>query len=251
MTYEKRRTEKLRRIIRRVDRAVLDFLFPPRCPFCDRVVLPEEGVCPACRKKLRPVKEPVCMKCGKPLSDQRKEYCADCVKQSRSFAQGKALWIYKEEVKTSIYRFKYQNKREYGKTYAAEMAKRYGGWIRSKKIQAIVPVPLHKNRRKQRGYNQAEVLAKELGEILNLPVRADLLERVRDTSPQKTLNNRERKNNLKKAFKTTENIVQLKYILAVDDIYTTGSTLHAVAEALLEAGAKEVYACCVGIGSED
>lgn len=75
--------------------------------------------------------------------------------------------------------------------------------------------------------------------------------RVRDTSPQKALNDVERKNNLKKAFKTTKNIVKLKHILIVDDIYTTGSTIDAAAEALREAGVTDICFCCISIGREN
>lgn len=243
--------KKIVRMIGQTDRGILDLLYPPRCPFCDRAVLPKESICQGCRKKIRQVKEPVCMKCGKPLSDNRKEYCYDCAAKPRSFTQGKAVWVYEKAVKTSIYRFKYQDRREYGKVYAKEMAARYGSWIKGRNIQAIVPIPLHKKRKKKRGYNQSEILANELGRILNLPVRTDILIRARNTKPQKTLSDIERKNNLKKAFKTTENIVQLKYILLVDDIYTTGSTLDAAASVLKEAGVLEAYACCVSIGKDD
>ena len=238
-------------ILRKLDRGILDLLYPPRCPICDRIVLPGEGLCSECEKKVPLVKEPVCKKCGKQLSNQRKEYCMDCSKKARSFTQGKALWIYEKGVRESLYRFKYQNRREYATVYAKEAVRRYGTWMKSKKIQAVIPVPLHKNRRRKRGFNQAEVLAKEIGSLLGVPVYKDLLIRTRDTKPQKTLNDAERKNNLKKAFKTTESIVQLKYILLDDDIYTTGSTLHAAASALKDAGAVEVYVFCISIGKED
>ena len=226
----------------------MDLLYPPRCPICDKVVLPGEGICAACRKKIRPAAEPACMKCGKPLVDSRQEYCADCRRKKHAFVQGKALWVYEKEVKKSIYRFKYQDRREYAKVYAQEMAARYEKYMKDRRIEAIIPIPLHKKRKRKRGYNQAELLAGELGDILGLPVYTDVLVRVRDTKPQKTLDDAERKNNLKEAFKTTKNIVQLNYILVVDDIYTTGSTLDAAASALAKAGVAEVYTCCVGIG---
>ena len=190
------------------------------------------------------------MKCGKPLAGEREEYCMDCRRKKRAFLQGKALWIYEEGIRESIYRFKYRDRREYAGVYASELAVRYGGWIKRQGIQAIVPVPLHKKRKRKRGYNQAELLAKELGRLLEIPVDTGLLVRVRDTKPQKTLNDIERKNNLKEAFKTTQNIVQLNYILVVDDIYTTGSTLDAAAKALTDASAKGVYTCCISIGSD-
>ncbi len=234
--------------IRKIDQWILDMLYPPRCPICDGVVLPEEGICDLCRKKVRYVTEPACMQCGQPLENPRQEFCPDCMKKKHGFVQGKALWVYEEGVKASVYRFKYQNKREYGKVYASEIALRYGAWIKRQGIEAIVPIPLYRRKQKRRGYNQAEILAKELGRALGIPVCTDLLIRVRDTKPQKTLNDAERKNNLKNAFKTAQNIVQLRCILVVDDIYTTGSTLDSAAAVLKEAGAARIYACCISIG---
>lgn len=238
-------------IVRKADEKLLDFLYPPRCPICDKVVLPEDKICPECRKKIHEAAEPVCMKCGKPLSNERKEYCFNCGKKNYNFTQGRALWIYEKEVKMSVYRFKYQDRREYAKAYASEIVKKYGGWIRDKKIQAVIPIPLHRNRKRKRGYNQAEILAEEIGKILGLPVYTKFLIRVRDTKPQKMLNDAERKNNLKKAFKMAENIVQLNRVLLVDDIYTTGSTLDAAASVLKAAGVPHVYTCCISIGKDD
>lgn len=234
--------------MRRVDGGILDLLYPPRCPICDVVLEPGIRICQKCREKLTWVMEPSCKKCGKPISNERQEFCYDCQRKKHAFNQGKALWIYEKQVRESIYRFKYQNKREYGTAYAQELAKRYGNWIMNRKIQAIVPIPLHKKRRRKRGFNQTEILAKELGRCLELPVCTDLLVRVIDTAPQKMLNDAERKNNLKKAFKSTKSSVKLKCILIVDDIYTTGSTLDAAAETLKKAGVLEVYTCCVSIG---
>ena len=125
---------------------------------------------------------------------------------------------------------------------------RYEKWIRQKNVQLIVPVPLHKNRQKKRGYNQAELFARALGTRLNIPVCTNLLVRERNTVPQKELNDTERKNNLKNAFKITQNIVQLSCILLVDDIYTTGSTMDAIATVLKRAGYRDIYFICASIG---
>ena len=132
--------------------------------------------------------------------------------------------------------------------YGEEALHRYEKWILNKKIQVIVPIPLHKKRQRVRGYNQAELFARVIGARLGIPVCADLMIREKNTVPQKELNEAERKNNLKNAFKITKNIVHLSYILLVDDIYTTGSTIDAAALALKKAGGTHIYFICVSSG---
>ncbi len=228
-------------------------LFPPRCPFCDKVLfssvfLEQQWVCPACVRKPEYVQEPVCKKCGKPLEDQRKEYCYDCKKQKHIFRQGKALWVYQKETRSSIYRFKYQGRQEYAHYYGRELAQKYGAWIEKCQIDGLVPIPLSRKRQWQRGFNQAALIAKEVSRQTGIPVYEDLLVRVRDTRAQKELNDEERKNNLKKAFKTKANKVQLDHILLIDDIYTTGSTMNEAADQLRKSGTDEVYCLSLSIG---
>lgn len=235
---------------KRADAEILDMLFPPRCPFCDRLTVRKKGICDSCKRKIPYVLEPACKKCGKALSNEQQEYCLDCQKKTHMFTQGKALFSYAGRVKDSIYRFKYKNRREYARIYAEEIVKRYGNWIRQREIEGIVPVPLHKSKKRSRGYNQSQILAEELGNCLGIPVYTQYLQRVKKTKDQKSLkNSKERKNNMKNAFKTSQNVVQLEHILMVDDVYTTGSTIDAAAEALLAAGVKKVYTCCISIGN--
>lgn len=228
-------------------------MYPKRCPICDKVVSTsffsmEYPVCTKCKDKVEYIKEPVCKKCGKPLTDERREFCGDCVRHAHFFEQGKALWVYKGVVKKSIYRLKYNNRREYAKSYAQEIVKQYGGWIRRKNIQAIIPIPLHIRRKRQRGYNQAELIAKEIGRRMDIPVYTGFLERHVYTQPQKNLNDKERKNNLKKAFKISKNDVELNHILLVDDIYTTGSTMDGAAAVLHAGGNGPIYCISVSAG---
>lgn len=192
--------------------------------------------------------EPVCSKCGKPVEDEREEYCYDCGRKACEFVQGKALWVYKGIVKDSLYRFKYRNRQEYAEYYSSELVRVYGEWIRRCGIQAVVPIPLSKKRLRQRGFNQAELVARKIGRKMELPVVSDFLLRIRDTKAQKELNDEERKNNLKRAFKTRTNKVQLDHILLIDDIYTTGSTMNEAAKVLKQAGAAKIYCLSVSIG---
>jgi len=127
---------------------------------------------------------------------------------------------------------------------ALRLTRKVSGW----KPQALVPVPLHKKKKRKRGYNQAQVLAEELSRIWQLPVLDDLVVRVKNTRPMKEIEGTERQNNLKKAFKLGKNDVKLNTIIIIDDIYTTGSTVDAVAKVCREGGIDNVYVLSVSIG---
>lgn len=240
--------EIFRKDFMKIKEGLSNIVFPPRCPVCDEVIYVGKDTCEDCRKKVICIGEPSCKKCGKPLEDQRREYCTDCMRKKHYFSQGKAVFVYQGEIRQSMYRFKYSNKREYAGFYAKEAVRIYGDWIRRKQIGAIVPVPMYRWKEKGRGYNQAAVFALALGEKMNLPVEKRMVKRIRNTTPQKELNDVERKINLKKAFQLVPNIVKYRKILIVDDIYTTGSTIDAVAEVLLQAGVDEIYFLCISIG---
>ena len=228
----------------------LELLFPQHCPVCDCVLPLGEKVCPGCRERLRTVQAPYCRKCGKELSCDTQEYCEDCMKQRHLFDEGRALYEY-PCIRMSIAAFKYKGRQEYAEFYAQEIERYLGETIRRWHPQALIPVPLHPSRMRARGYNQAFLLAKELGERMEIPVIANMIKRVKRTAPQKALNRQMRQNNLKRAFKIGRNDVKLKVILVFDDIYTTGSTIDEAARALREAGAEKIYfitlACGAGI----
>lgn len=224
--------------------------FPRRCPICDEVVAYGCMICPDCERKIPYIKEPVCKKCGKQLENERQEYCGDCGRKKHYFLQGKAVFSYQKDMKLSMYRFKYANKREYADYYAEIAAREYGTWIKRKGIDIIVPVPMFSWKKRQRGYNQAEVFAKALSRETGIAVERNLIRRVKNTAPQKALNDRQRKDNLKNAFQVAINIVKYRKILLVDDIYTTGATVDAIAETLQKAGITEIYilSICIGEG---
>jgi len=225
-----------------------ELLYPPRCPVCDKVTkLWDKGICEECLKSIRYVKPPRCLKCGKHIEDEAAEYCGDCEKRDHYFTEGRALFHYKD-VARSIHRFKYKGRREYALVYGKEMAYYLGDYIRSWTPQALIPIPLYRKKERRRGYNQATLLAQVLGAELGIPVCSGLVKRIRNTTPLKQLNPEERLNNLKKAFILEENGVKLKRVIIVDDIYTTGSTLDAVAKLLKEWGVEEIFFVTLAIG---
>ena len=127
------------------------------------------------------------------------------------------------------------------------MADQYGYYLREKKVELIVPVPLHRKKMRIRGYNQAALLAEVLGEITGISVDEDILVRVKNTKPLKQLNDKERRRSIRGAFSVRKS-VWAKTIVLIDDIYTTGSTLDEAAQVLLKAGAEKVYFLTISIG---
>ena len=273
--------------IKKCREVIASLLFPPRCPVCDDILQPEhqeEGIHIACRKKLYPVSGAVCMHCGRPFrkilrknprseqdeyfDNNTKEYCEECKKRGyvsvphrfvtdgrwsvpvSAVTAGKALYLYRGEIKQTMYRLKYSNKREYAQFFAKEAVRKYPKLFSSEGLDAIVPVPMYLPKQRKRGYNQAECLARRLSELTGSPVANNLICRVKDTTPQKELNDVERKNNLKNAFQNGKSIVKYKKVLVVDDIYTTGSTVEAVAEQLKCIGIHQVYVLSICIGGE-
>ena len=235
------------------DRA-LDLLYPPHCPICEKYIYQKRGtdrialVCPSCAQKIARVGDRFCLKCGKPVASAQEEFCADCRRRGHAFAQGRSVFVYRDGIRDSLCRFKYENKKEYARFYAAAMAAALGGWIRAQQIDCIMPVPLHEKRQRQRGYNQAELIALRLGEQLGIPVETDILVRTRATLPQKGLSGEQRRRNMEGVFALRAQPREGLTVLLVDDIYTTGTTMDAAAAVLLRAGAGAVYAACAATG---
>ncbi len=228
----------------------MDLLFPRRCPICEDIVIKGQYVCPECKRKLNYVEPPCCMKCGKHIDSPDAEYCEDCQREPKHFIRGFPVFEYHGGMKDSMMAFKYKNKREYATMYADEIVKRYRDELEAIPIDALIPVPVHRRKLRRRGYNQAEVLAKELAKRISVPCITDTLVRVENTGVQKALDHKGRKNNLKNAFKRVQDSVKLETVVLVDDIYTSGATIEACTKVLLATGVKNVYyvSVCIGKG---
>ena len=233
-----------------------ELVFPPRCPVCDGLMTREEagemGVHKTCHSKIYFTGDHVCLHCGKTVEAYR-EYCRDCSKEvkRKGFDQGRALFLYKGPVVFTMYRFKYANRREYGKFFAKVAAREHGRWIQKIAPEAIVPVPMYGRKQRKRGYNQAVIFAKELAKVTGIPVDLELIRRCKDTRPMKGLDDLARQENLKAAFVCAESNKAYQRVLVVDDIYTTGSTEKAIAQVLKKRGIPEVFVLNICIGASD
>ena len=234
---------------RKIFHNILYGIFPKSCPLCDEIITPEELICKHCSLGIKLVQEPKCKKCGKKLLSDRQEYCHNCSENNHFFETGISTFEYTEEIRKAIYKFKYHNRRDYGKFFADAIYKNNGREIEGWKADVMIPVPIHYKRRVKRGYNQAEILARELGEYINIPINSKCIVRQNNTKPQKELSVLERKQNLENAFKIVDNVVKYKKVILIDDIYTTGSTIDGCAKVLLSAGVDKVYYISLSIGT--
>lgn len=231
-----------------IKKKILDLVFPRRCAVCDEPVDRQgTGVCKACVGKIVYIRDPFCMKCGKQLKNGSEEYCEDCQKRRHLYVQGTALYDY-GSMSDSIFRFKYVGRQEYADFYGYELYRKKGEWLRALRPDALVPVPVHRTRKRSRGYNQAQLIAEALSDFSGIPVYNGFIARVKKTRPQKNLTEQERQNNLKKAFKILQNDVKLSTIVIIDDIYTTGSTIDAMAEVMHNAGVSRIYHMTLAAG---
>ena len=230
-----------------------EIMYPSKCMFCGKVVPEGNRACEGCIKGLPYVTEPVCKHCGKPIMRSSDELCTDCsIRDHPGLDSSVALFVYREDTKRAMFDLKYGGCFGDAGFYADELCRHFYGRIRRWHADVLVPIPIHKRRMRYRGYNQAELVADELGLRVGLPAEK-LLMRTRYTSPQKNLDAVKRRENLRQAFTVDESIFRPEVhesIVLVDDIYTTGATLEACAGLLKKAGAKAVYAVCICIGSE-
>ena len=159
------------------------------------------------------------------------------------------MFLYEGKIKEAIHKIKYQNKREYLETFGDLLAQYAHDRVQIWQPEVLIPIPMHPRKQKERGYNQAAILAENLGEHWNLPVDTDILKKVKDTGAQKELDRAMRRKNLADAF-LAENENGYKRVLLVDDVYTTGSTVDAAAQALKKVGISDIFfaAICIGHG---
>lgn len=250
-----------------------DIIYPPVCPVCGKVIrvksrIPyyygketyDSFICPACFKKLTFVSDHFCAVCGRELDvpgagDVRgKEtgirsaapLCQKCSEVPRVFAGGRSLLHYDGVTRSVMMALKYNSKKENADFIGYAVNDRLGEWIRGLAPDCIVPVPVSAERERERGYNQAGLIAGKISAYTGIPC-ADLLIRNKNTVASKKLGAKARVLNLRGAFAMKEtDSCKGKRILLVDDICTTGVTLESCAEILLYEGrAAEVYVLSV------
>jgi competence protein ComFC len=233
--------------------AVLGLIYPEVCQLCQtHRASPAEGyVCAQCWTQVRFIRPPFCDRCGLPFEGEisTKFVCTNCHDMELFFSSARSAVVAKTAVLEVIHRFKY-NRALWFENFLADLLLREAlPVLRGEKFDAVIPVPLHPLKFREREFNQAELLARPLARALDIPVETKILQRVSTTLTQTKLSREQRAANMAGAFAVPEKIAlgDKKFIL-VDDVLTTGATTNACAKALRGAGAAEVRVWTVARG---
>jgi ComF family protein len=213
----------------------LDLLFPSRCVSCRKF---GPVWCSDCRSQVELIIKPYCQRCGNP--EKSVGACMHCSTWNYNFDEARSWGRYSGQLRKAILNLKHRLNNELGSELAIGMADVLS--VQPWKIDLVVPIPLATHRLAERGYNQAEVLARPFAEISNLNFANKVLQRSHETVKQFELDARQRWDNLLGAFRVDSHDLASANILIVDDIMTTGATLNAAAVALKKAGCSKVYA---------
>ena len=214
---------------------VIDFFFPCCCVGCGRV---GSFLCPDCRRKLPRLPVPLCPKCGRPQVSGI--LCPTCRQLQTEIDGIRSPYRFDEVIRKAIHQLKYHNL----KAISSCLAELLADYLQSNPLrgEAIVPVPLHPRRLRERGYNQSSLLARKLGKLTNLPVVENCLIRIKEAQPQvKAHNIEERRENVIDAFMCHNEKISGKQIILIDDVCTSGATLESCALALKSKGAASVW----------
>jgi len=220
----------------------LDLVFPPRCVSCESF---GAFICESCLARVTRADPPRCPVCWMPIREPAGEpppgrACGRCGASRSSFTAVRSVFVYEAAARDAVHALKFRGLSAIAPPMAVLMAEQLVDW--SPPVDSIVPVPLAGSRRRQRGYNQSELLAKELSRLTAVPLAPRALIRPRSAPPQYRLSDRdERRRNVSGVFKSGKRVPQ-GGVLLVDDVITTGATLDACARVLVVAGATRVFA---------
>lgn len=239
-------------------RPLLDLLFPPLCHACKGSIPPKGAnessplplICAGCLGKISFIASPLCTVCGAPFATDGggDHTCGACLSHP-PFYTCRSAAVLGGPLQEMIHRFKYGDKPHLAEPLGLLACQSLEEFLRQAAPECVVPVPLHKKRLRQRGYNQSQLIGEVLGKSLKVPQVVGNLRRLRWTEPQTSLDAGDRATNVKGAFALREPAALAgKRVLLVDDVLTTGSTMRACADALREADVEVVAAVTVARG---
>ena len=213
-------------------------LWPSRCLVCAETGLEGMDLCGACAAAL-PRGGAACQRCALPLPLPVAGTCGRCLRRPPPLREVRAACLYAAPLDRLVPRFKFHDDLAAGRLLSQLMTEAFAGLP---KPDVLVPVPLHRGRLRTRGYDQALELARPVARALDIPLHRGLLARTRATAPQSERHAIARRRNVRNAFSVPDTRALPAHVVLIDDVMTTGATLHAAAEALLRAGVRRVDA---------
>jgi ComF family protein len=231
---------------------LINIIYPPRCLICSEFLNKDPqknrdntlSFCTTCLADFQKISSPLCSICGRPFAEGRDadHLCEDCLRKRPVYKAAGAPYVYDGPLMTAIHRFKYGGKSYLADSLGPLLSEFAKTWVNKPDGFLTVPVPLHKKRLRERGFNQSLLLAKHVAGELHTELDFLSLRRIRYTLPQTGLGREERRKNVRGAF-MIENPGALKDkpILLVDDVATTGNTLNECSRVLKKAGCKDIF----------
>lgn len=224
---------------------VSTFLYPNVCLHCNDKGQDGLDLCRRCYQNL-PWMTHACARCAMPLPTNSPSYCGFCINRNLYFDQTFASFIFDQFVREAVYQFKFNHRLNYGKLLAQLLA-RYIQNQNLAKPDVLIPVPLHRKRLRERGFNQALEIVRILDKQINSTISVKDIRRVRETHAQMKLPAKHRHANVKDAFKlrTSNSSFKGQHVIVVDDVMTTGNTVNEVAKCIKNAGAERIDVWCI------
>ena len=240
--------DKIPKILRSAGELLVDLLYPPHCAVCSNATAGGEHLCESCRKKTRAISAPFCQSCSEPFSGRIEGpfVCSECRERKFRFTCAVACYKSTDVVRELVHQFKYRDRVYLRHTLVDWLEQTLDDpRLQTPPCDRLVPVPLHAARQRERGYNQALLLAEGLANRRGIPV-ANCLRRIRYTQSQTRFDRDARMENLRGAFQMRQHSdVRNLHLLLIDDILTTGSTVDECARVLMDAGAASVRVATV------
>jgi ComF family protein len=231
---------------------ILSWIYPPVCFACHKLLPIQEKqqrikkLCPHCEELFIPIPPPVCERCGHPLAEGTR-ICGSCQNKKIFFHHNSAIFVYEGLIRDCLHDVKFRNKKETAIGLGGLLARTLPPEICTG-LDYLIPVPMHPKKKRARGFNQAETLAKAPARFFNIEMVPNAITRVRETPPLSRLTPQQRADAMADAFKIHKNFnARGKHIGVIDDIYTTGATLNACSQKLREAGAARVVGITLAI----
>jgi len=212
----------------------IDWVYPPYCGGCGKF---GDRWCTSCQSSLETLPKEICPKCGDP--NPAGKLCKRCLDEPPAFAEMRSAFVFKGPIRKAIHRLKYARDLGLGEALSKHLIglPEISNWT----LDCVTSVPLSHAHLSDRGYNQANLLARPLALARQIPFLPQALSRTRETRAQVGLSAKERDINVRDAFRANADLVKNKTVVVIDDVTTTGSTIRACASALHEAGALSVY----------